>query len=744
MNESRTSGQGQHRAAPAPKFDYSKIPKEWRAIPHWLGFRLEPDERTPGRMKKTPKSPKTGYTSDPHSKEKTWSSFDEALAAVSKHRFDGIGFSFAETDLFGIDIDHKGINDPIVQEFLGALQSYAEVSQSGNGIHIICKGHLPGKAFNDSGVSGIEMYDRSSKKYFACTGNTVPGHGELIDCSESIKPLYAKYAPERVRPQQAPAQMPHAAAPAPCDPQPRLGQLSDTEVLEKAGAAANGDRFLALWHGDTSGYNSHSEADAALCCLLAFYTGKDAAQIDRLFRQSSLYRDKWDKKHGSTSYGAATIAAAIEKTANTYQPKRGRGRPAKNPQPGAAQPGTKSGAAPKSSLLTLDMLDSFLESHKIRCRFNDVTHLIEYDGIPKEYAGERQQAQAPTIITSMLRAENVKGSSVQTVSEYLDVIASKHHFNPVCELLDGIKWDGKSRLSELFSCMRLPAEDDLSRKLIIKWMMQALALCCLNDPYSPFGADGVLVLTGAQGYGKTSLARKLGISPELFKAGLALDPRDKDSVLKATSCFIGELGEVETTMKRDIPALKSFITDARDEVRRPYARASETHTRRTSFIATCNSSDFLLDTTGNRRFWTVPCNTPFDLSALDKLNVLQLWAEIYEAVKADPQGFRLSVTEREQLDARNGEHTALIPAQAEILDILETARQNPTKYKLTYMTATQFAEWYPALKRYSAGQIGKALEVCGITLKQIKRNGTPQRMREVPIPDRQFDSIMNE
>lgn len=734
------------------KFDYSQIPQEWRAIPHWLGFRLEPDEKTPGRMKKTPKSPRTGYTSDPHSKEKTWSSFEDALAAVDRFRLSGIGFSFAETELFGVDIDHKSMKDPIVQEFLAALPSYAEISQSGNGIHIICKGHLPGKAFNDSGVSGIEMYDRSSKKYFACTGNALDGHRALTDCTEAIKPLYAKYAPDRVKPQQEPAQqpLPVSSDPMPA-PMPTAGaQLSDDDVIRIASTAANSGKFLALWHGDISQYgNDESRADAALCSMLAFYT-KDTAQIDRLFRSSGLYRDKWDEKRGKTTYGAITVAAAIANTANTYQPKRKRGRPAKDPQQGAAQTAAQTGTqtagtAPKqSTALTIEMLDEFLKTHNIRCRFNDITHKIQYDGIPAEYEGERAQAQAPTVICSMLKAENIKGAALQTVSEYLDVISSMHHYNPVRELLDAVKWDGQSRIAALFDIMRLPAEDELSRRLIIKWLMQALSLACLNDYRNPFGADGVLVLTGAQGYGKTTLAQKLGINSELFKAGLSLDPKDKDSVLKATSCFIGELGEVETTMKRDIPLLKAFITDRVDEVRRPYARATETNIRRTSYIATCNSSDFLLDTTGNRRFWTIPCEQPFDLDSLAKLNVMQLWAEIYIEVKKAPQGFRLTVTERAQLDERNGEHTALIPAQAEILDILEAARQNPEKYKRQFVTVSEFVKWYSdTLRRYDARQIGKALDVCGIPQKQIRRDGsrTPQRVRELPIPDRHFDSV---
>ena len=68
------------------------------------------------------------------------------------------------------------------------------------------------------------------------------------------------------------------------------------EVIRKALSASNGERFSRLWYGDTSGYGSHSEADLALCGMLAFWTGGDAARIDTLFRQSGLYREKWDRK----------------------------------------------------------------------------------------------------------------------------------------------------------------------------------------------------------------------------------------------------------------------------------------------------------------------------------------------------------------------------------------------------------------------------------------------------------------
>lgn len=71
----------------------------------------------------------------------------------------------------------------------------------------------------------------------------------------------------------------------------RDSYLSDESVLEKGMNAVNGEKFKKLWNADTAGYSSHSEADAALCSMLTFYCNGNMEQVDRLFRQSALYRD---------------------------------------------------------------------------------------------------------------------------------------------------------------------------------------------------------------------------------------------------------------------------------------------------------------------------------------------------------------------------------------------------------------------------------------------------------------------
>jgi hypothetical protein len=96
---------------------------------------------------------------------------------------------------------------------------------------------------------------------------------------------------------------------SPALPAPRRAlPLGDHEVVERARAARNGDRFARLWGGDCSLYGGdHSRADLALCGLLYFWTNGDRSRIDRLFRQSGLMRSKWDARRGDRSYGARTL-----------------------------------------------------------------------------------------------------------------------------------------------------------------------------------------------------------------------------------------------------------------------------------------------------------------------------------------------------------------------------------------------------------------------------------------------------
>jgi primase-polymerase (primpol)-like protein len=93
-------------------------------------------------------------------------------------------------------------------------------------------------------------------------------------------------------------------------------ELTDEEVISLARSAENAAKFEALWQGDISGYASHSEADQALISLLAFYI-QDEKQLDSLYRQSALCREKWLKR---SDYRRSTIDKALSNLTDTYTP----------------------------------------------------------------------------------------------------------------------------------------------------------------------------------------------------------------------------------------------------------------------------------------------------------------------------------------------------------------------------------------------------------------------------------------
>src|SRR5262249_3894700 len=110
-----------------------------------------------------------------------------------------------------------------------------------------------------------------------------------------------------------------APAPGAAQETPPSPRLEDTAIVEKARAAKNAPKFARLWEGDTSLHSGDDSApDLALCCMLAFWT-QDPAQIDRLFRQSGLMRDKWDAPRGKQTYGARTVQEALARQTAHHQ-----------------------------------------------------------------------------------------------------------------------------------------------------------------------------------------------------------------------------------------------------------------------------------------------------------------------------------------------------------------------------------------------------------------------------------------
>ena len=270
------------------------IPSELKQEKNWVCWQGEA---------KIPKNPFNGQNAKSNDKG-TWGTFEQAVKACDTFGFDGLGFMFAPP-YFGIDLDHCLDKLDFVDEFVETLQSYTEISRSGNGIHIICKGKLPDGSRRKGGV---EMY--SSGRYFITTGNLYnPAYTEIKDCTESVKILNSKYLPTATPKAEVRRQV--------------IVDLDDAEIIDKARACKSGSLFTMLYSGQWEGlFPSQSEADIALCNQLAFWTGRNAAQMDRIFRTSGLYRKKWDKKRGADTYGNKTIEKACASCTDVYEPEK--------------------------------------------------------------------------------------------------------------------------------------------------------------------------------------------------------------------------------------------------------------------------------------------------------------------------------------------------------------------------------------------------------------------------------------
>jgi putative DNA primase/helicase len=271
---------------PSELFDY----KQWVL---WKRITIE------GRITKVPISAWSGKKAA-CDQPQTWSTYKHARYVQHRWSCDGIGFVFTKDDPYcGIDLDdcrdQTGRFTPEALDILKRLNSFSELSPSGRGIHILIKAKLPpGRRRRN----GIEMYD--SARYFTTSGKHVMGTPFTIHDRQTVAAqLNAELFPAALITSTTRAVNISLS-------------LSDQDVIEKAKCARNGSRFSRLWAGDLSDYGGdHSRADAALCCMLAFWTRGDAVRIDQLFRCSGLMREKWDRQTGSSTYGERTVRVAL-------------------------------------------------------------------------------------------------------------------------------------------------------------------------------------------------------------------------------------------------------------------------------------------------------------------------------------------------------------------------------------------------------------------------------------------------
>lgn len=239
------------------------IPAELRYLQQWVV----------SGENKNPLNPLTGQPASVTDRS-TWGTFEQARQAGYKH----IGFVLSPDDPYAIiDLDAPLTPDQAARHrsIATSIFSYTELSQSGNGVHIVIKGAVAHGVRRDK----VELY--SSERYMIFTGNVINA-APISDYQPTLDSMFTQMASTVV---------------AELDDAPPV--VGDDALYDMAARASNGDKFVGLWQGKMDTYPSQSEADFALLAILAFYSASNS-QVKRTFRYSEL--GKRDKAQRNDDY----------------------------------------------------------------------------------------------------------------------------------------------------------------------------------------------------------------------------------------------------------------------------------------------------------------------------------------------------------------------------------------------------------------------------------------------------------
>jgi len=185
-----------------------------------------------------------------------------------------------------------------------------------------------------------------------------------------------------------------------------------------------------------------------------------------------------------------------------------------------------------------------LDAIGVTIKFNDMNRRTEINGIPEKYGKDDLNNLLATFVYDIAYKLSFKKVTSKIAYENLHVIAKENHYHPVTTLLHERSWDNADRLPLIYEILGIT--DKNYQSLIKKWAIQTIAVL-FNSDDMPVTAEGVLVLQGKQGIGKTQFFRHLAIKDSFFKGGATLDMTNKDSLMSATKVWICELGEIDST-----------------------------------------------------------------------------------------------------------------------------------------------------------------------------------------------------
>lgn len=366
---------------------------------------------------------------------------------------------------------------------------------------------------------------------------------------------------------------------------------------------------------------------------------------------------------------------------------------------------------------TIENTQRLLQGYEITASFDVIKKDLDFTIPGQSGTPEGYRNAALTIVISLA---NLNGINTQHIPSYIELIANQNPINRVANWINSRPWDGIDRLPLLLKTLQTPESypSELKEVLLRRWSISAVAAAMLP---SGFHSRLVLTLQGPQSLGKSfwfkALINDSMLSDDVILTSHHLDVSNKDTVITAVTHWITELGELDSTFKKDHARLKGFITNDTDKVRRPYGRGDSVYPRRTVFCASVNDNNFLIDPTGNTRFGTIEVQA---VNYQHDIDMQQYFAQMAIAFGQGQQWW-LTHDEERQLEQENSKHAAVSVIGEKVLHVMNS--DLPTE-QWTNMSASAILE-YAGIRNPTNTQARE----CGHTLRQCY--GEPKKIKGI-------------
>ena len=636
-------------------------------------YRLVPCDD--GRTDKVPVDPATGRNSNAQD-EATWMLPAEAAAHAARYGAGhGVGLAMREPcGLFCIDVDHCRNPDGSVSEIARKLVAdfagcYVEWSQSGNGLHIFGSyaGDAPPHECKNSALH-IECY--TERRFIALTGNTYADGSPRHDATLALWVTVASYF------------TPRAAR--------KSDDLTDAPVWPEVGIETvkrNKPRFARLLAGEQLLADASNQDLEFVCYALEAHGGDGQATLQYL-QGPHGYEFSPKKADRLDYYLPRTILEAFDRLKDdpTVNVRFDGAVPAVASVPANTSMPTPLGIMHYGIIRTNLRYDPIADEENVRLLLENEPNLqgiVRFD----EFAGELLLVRPITSDAGLVSERGIPRpwtdadtATLQTfiqkhyipkiAREKIDSIVSMHArqrcaFHPVRDYLQSLAWDGTPRLNDWLG--KYMTRDSKQSPEYLAAVGAAWFISAVARIYEPgCQADCALVFEGDQGTRKSTALRILA-GDDHFSDSLPADLTHKDARDHLRGKWIIELPELAQFRRNEIETVKAFLSRRHEQYRPSYGRHEIRFPRQCVFAGSTNESTYLVDTTGNRRFWVVG-STHVNLTAIRR-DRDQLWAEAVTRYRAGEPWYLAGALEA-MAAAEAAERVAHDPWTAQVADVV--------------------------------------------------------------------------